>query len=161
MALSGSSLAQEIANAMGQTLTPQLTCFGNGIVNELKQGVAGVGIPVGNLITGLQGSRAATEIGNCIASQVPTKLITYMTAMMVYIMTDGTVTYSGPPPPATNIWTIGGKIVGLDGDDMAQFIYEEAFITEAPACPDQLKDKCNAVCDYILLNAEVENGVIS
>ena len=84
-----------------------------------------------------------------------------MTAMMVYITTEATVAYTGPPPPAPNMWTTGGKILNLVGDDMAQFIYEEVFKEEAPECPPELKAKCGAVCDHILLNGQVENGVIS
>lgn len=162
MAMSGPLLAQDIADAMGVSVTPQLICFGNGIVNEIKLGVPGVGLPTGNLISGLDYSRAANEIGNCIAGSVTPEIEDYCMALFLYIMAKAIITYTGPPPPAPNMWSIGGKIFSLVGDDMAQDIHDLVYDPKGfPGPSDKLKAKCGAIAQHIMLNAEVESGVIN
>lgn len=161
MAVSPSVLAAAMSTGIGQsTVTPQLLGLATGILNELTiSGHAAVGHPSGNLISGMSGSsmasRVATDAGY---GSVSTQLLHFCTGITTHILTSGTVSYTGPVPPAPIVYFLGGTIHGLSGSAMAALVAADVGY---PFVSSQLLGLCDAVATHIMANATVTSGVIS
>lgn len=160
MALNPSALSAAIASGLGQSgTTSQTDAFANGIITALMAGVAIFGVSAsGNAISGVSDSTMASLIES--AAPYPgssSQLSGFCTGIASHIMT-GTVTYTGPPPPAVPPWILGGTIVGLSGSAMASLVQSSAGF---PSVTSQLLGMCSAIANHITANAEVVSGVIS
>lgn len=160
MALNPTALSSAIATGLGQSgPTSQTTAFANGIITALKAGIAVFGASAsGNAISGVSASTMASLIQS--AAPYPgssSQLTGFCGAIATHIMT-GTVTYTGPPPPATPPWILGGTIVGLSGSSLASLAQSMAGF---PSVSSQLTGMCTAITTHIMANATVVSGVIS
>jgi hypothetical protein len=182
MPLVDAALALAIHNALAQPPPPTAQVLGmaKSIVNELK--VAGiVNIPPG-MVVGVApssggpltngaasngiilGPNAASLTGQFVANMglagASPQILAMANAICTHIMT-GKVTFapnkvtgacSNTPvsPGALTGAAVGGTIIGLSGSAMAQLM-GSAFGGVSP----QLLAKCNAICTYIMANAQV------
>lgn len=168
MALSGSGLAEEIRSAMNfpSPTSTQLIGWATGIVEEITtNGMATFGTIAGpHPISGLTGSSMAGKVANYAGYPgVSAQLLNFCTAIANHIMTNGVVTYAGPPPappaiPPSAAWYTGGTISGLSGSLMASDV---ASAVGFPGVSAPLLNKCTAIANHIMTNAQVESGVIS
>lgn len=164
MAMNGPGLGDEIASALSQSPTTQMTGFGKGIVEAVQQGTATFGnIPGPHPISGVSFSTMASLIqGYAGYPSVSPELSNFCDGIATHVMT-GTVTYSGPPPSPPVImppaaWFLGGVISGLSGSAMASLVASKVGY---PSVSSELTAMCNAIANHIMTNAQVVSGVIS
>jgi hypothetical protein len=161
MAMNGNQLADEIAASIGYGKTSgRLKCLGNGIVNEVRHGVATYGmIPGPHSISGISGSNMAQLIVTCNGySYTSGRLVLYCNAIADHVMGAGIVTYAGLPLPTMVGWRLGGVISGLNGSVLAALIVNYERLGSVSG---KLLAECTAIVNHIMNNADVETGVIS
>lgn len=163
MAMNYTNLADEIKTEMGFSgaTSTQLIGWARGVVEEIQASTAtfNSGTPTHSIVS-IDGDSMATLIKTYAGYGSVTDILKkYTNAMSDYIVANAVVTYTGPPPPATPDYFLGGTISGMVGSDMADAIV--AAISEYPTRTDLLTKKCNAVVNHIHTNASVVSGAIS
>lgn len=162
MSVNPTLLASQIAAAVGHpgNVTQQVQGFATGILNELTQsGHAAVGSPSGNTISGMTGTSMASRVASAAGySFVSTPLRNFCTGIVTHIQSAGSVTYTGPIPPAPVVYFLGGTIVGLSGPSMAALVQSTVGF---PFTSSQLSAMCTAIATHIMTNAQVSSGTIS
>jgi len=161
MSVNPTLLATEITTGIGQVSpTIQVQGFATGILGELTaNGIAQVGLPTGNTISGLSASDMASKIANAAGyASVSSDLTKMCVGIVNHIQSVGVVSYVGPIPPAVPIYYLGGTISGLSGSGMASLVQSNVGY---PSISTELLGMCNAICTHITTNAQVTSGVIS
>lgn len=164
MAVSISSLASEIASALGHPgdVTQEVLGWATGVLNELTQsGIAtfGGGTPTGHTISGMTGASMASRVASAAGyPSISTELLNFCTAIASYVQGNTIVTYTGPPPPANPNYFQNGTISGLVGSGLANAVQASVGY---PFVSSPLLAKCSAITSHIMTNAQVQLGVIS
>jgi hypothetical protein len=161
MSVSPSLLGTEIATALGQSsATSQVIGFATGILNELTQsGMAAFGSPSGNTISGMTGADMASKVAAAAGfGSVSGTLSGFCSGIVSHIQSAGMVSYTGPTPPATPVYFLGGTISGLSGSAMAAQVQASAGY---PSVSSQLLGMCTVIANHIMTNAQVTSGIIS
>lgn len=160
MSLSSSTLASDIATALGHSgnVTLQVLGFAQGIIDELTQnGVASTGPITGNTISGVTGSSMASKISVAAGfGSVSAKLLNFCNGISSHITSAANITYTGPgtsPPYST-----GGTISGLSGSAMASLISSNVGYGSVTSI---LLAMATAVTNHITINAQANAGVIT
>ena len=166
MATNVNLLASEIATALGAPVTPEIIGFSQALLDEFTGNCTATmnDYPTPHTMSGMDESRLATNSAIAMgkAGQETDMTIKYCKGIIDHIQNDGIVTYASKPPSSTvppgEEWMNDGTISGLDGSAMASEIESNVG---APFMSPKLIAKCSAICDHIMTNAEVEEGVIS
>lgn len=163
MATNDTLLASEIAAALGHPgdVTLPVQGFAEGILDELtSNGIAGFGgIPGPHPISGMTGASMASKVAAAAGYPgVSPELMSYCSGIVLHIQTAGQVFYTGPIPPPPPGFELDGTITGLNGAAMAALI---VGMVPYPGATSELIDKCTAIADHIMTNAEVVSGAIS
>lgn len=158
MSLNPSALAAAMASGIGQSSpTSELSGFAQGIIEELtSNGVAAQGPQSGNMISGISGSSMATKVVAAAGyGSVSSKLSSFCNGIVSHITSAGMVSYTAPGP---GFWNLGGTISGLSGSAMAATVASDVGYGSVSS---ELSGMCNAICNHIIANGDVEAGVIS
>lgn len=157
MAMNKGAMAASVSGCSGLPQTPELVLVCDGIINELTvNGSATFGSPICP-ISGLSAPSLAEFFSQGLVGQTHYPMGEQIAQGIVdHIMNVGKVSY--PNDNASNIYMYDGKIINLDGTEMASLIESNVG---APFTSPIMISFYVCICTYIMANAQVDYGVIS
>lgn len=168
MAMSSALLSLDLQDAMGFPSPPTIELIGlaDGIIAELiENGSTTFGnVPGPHLITGITAASMANKIsGGAGFPSVSIDLLNMCSGIIKHITESGVVFYAGPPPappaiPPSAAYNSGGTISGLSGSAMAN---EVKTAMGKDSVSIKLLNKCTAIVNHIIINAEINSGVFT